>query len=1437
MYKQLFLLFLCFSPLLLMSQLREARRSTVQQTGFENARTLSFPSFQQTSSAGSCNTWTFQTGLSSLKTEKPSDIVQLPSSCYIIGGSCSSGSNLSGRLIKLSEDGSLLASKELTLGGNGVEVKRLYYFSIGKLYGIGTITDALNGTTPVLFNIDTVSLSIQSVFSFDVNNGPVNWKGFDLTENPMDSSLFVLLNNDSLINVTKFRPDLSTTIWSKTYRPKNAPRPVGIGIEALDVYVAWNETDSGYSKGVVANLDPVTGNFRWGSKVGQPSQGVNIELQGMCVINLRPRFTALEYNNASTQFIRINYEVFAYPTFKEYFTIAGLTPSTASFSQQNEWGESLAVQQNPGSSDITIVQTFPDNDNNSPIRASVVSYPSGVQLRRQRHSFDGGNITLAESAGTIFLSKADSIITLPSCNTSPLSASSTRTLNKLAYLPDTLSPGSLLFQISPITIQENDLPVTTTVYCKTQYCPTVKEPDSCQRTFFKEYRNSTNSITANGIMKLGDNLLLSGFARSLPYSGRGEFTLVKMDTSGHVKNARFIWGPNVSAYKTIPLRDGNFLVTGTVGSTFNFAEPFLAKLNPQFNILWQQKLTAIPFLNGIADVVESSEGDLYCYLIDHETTNAECRDIIKLTSTGQPVWIRKFNTGPNNFAGTGEFIAAIVELGDNIVLKYNEETGDMSPHLMSLKKSDGSINWVRKFQMAGPYGGSNSYALSSLVSDETNLYMLGRTQGKDLFLKIRPDGTVALAKKVTSATVYASKMSLKSNGRLLVDAGNTSPSINGVLEMDTSFRVLRSQYMRLPRFGGSGGVVDVNDSLVYEAGSLWNDDPYWSSICFQKYNFNSSFSSCMVTDPVFVLDSVNQQISLKTVPQLSISLPTVSNANAAVYPLNVSYAAYYCGNNPVCSGVQLKGATKICDSSNVYTYKAEKNAGCSGFVIWRLDTAARQVKIISVTDSVLQLKVMNGGRFKIHSKVFASCGWLEDSITVEASPQNGSLNLGRDTILCAGNSVTLHAGPGFASYQWQDGSTDSVFTVNSPGIYHVQVSSCANVLYDTVVVSPHPPIQFTAGADRTKCNSDTLHLTATAGFLAYSWSPDYRISSSTANFIVVNPLADTAYFIKAEKSPGCFVYDTVRIKVYTSPKIDLGRDTSFCAESSILLSAPSSFSTFLWNTGETSQQISVSKPGDFRVLATTTEGCVSGDTLSVKAVYPLPVLALDKNPALCYGSNRSLDPGPFSSYLWQDGSTRRTYPARSTGTFYVTVSDVHGCINTDTVLIKTLLPLPSAFLPQDTTLCTYETLSLKPTTSFQQYLWNNGAAASSINISQPGLYWLEATDNKGCKGKDSIIVSSKECLEGVYVPNAFTPNNDTHNDQFRVLAFGNIKNFEFTIYNRWGQAIFRTNDRFKGWDGKLAGVEQRSDVYVWTCRYRFEGQVERFEKGTFTLIR
>lgn len=92
-------------------------------------------------------------------------------------------------------------------------------------------------------------------------------------------------------------------------------------------------------------------------------------------------------------------------------------------------------------------------------------------------------------------------------------------------------------------------------------------------------------------------------------------------------------------------------------------------------------------------------------------------------------------------------------------------------------------------------------------------------------------------------------------------------------------------------------------------------------------------------------------------------------------------------------------------------------------------------------------------------------------------------------------------------------------------------------------------------------------------------------------------------------------------------------------------------------------------------------------------------------------------------------------------------------------------------------------------------------------------------------------------MEGFYIPSAFTPNNDKLNDVFKPIIGAALKEYVFTIYNRWGQIVFSTKDMNAGWDGTYKGQTQNTGVFMWTCTWQEEGGLKNFEKGIVTLIR
>ena len=112
-------------------------------------------------------------------------------------------------------------------------------------------------------------------------------------------------------------------------------------------------------------------------------------------------------------------------------------------------------------------------------------------------------------------------------------------------------------------------------------------------------------------------------------------------------------------------------------------------------------------------------------------------------------------------------------------------------------------------------------------------------------------------------------------------------------------------------------------------------------------------------------------------------------------------------------------------------------------------------------------------------------------------------------------------------------------------------------------------------------------------------------------------------------------------------------------------------------------------------------------------------------------------------------------------------------------------------------------------------------------------YQLTVTNDKGCSAAATAAI---KIFSGLYMPNAFTPNDDGMNDLFRIPPMTNLTLKEFSIYNRWGHRIFTTKNSNKGWDGTFHGKKQNAGVYTYFIRSIINSK-EVLLKGNFTLVR
>lgn len=1290
------------------------------------------------------------------------------------------------------------------------------------------------GTTtyPLVICADTTGNILWSrQFNYTVGN---SWKSVDIRESQFNS--FSVLNySDSLIAASRVDFD-GNIVWSKVYNAKNQVSPVGIAGDSWDTYIAYNETDSGYKKGVMLVLDQA-GTLQYSSKIGGNGTGMHYTFQNMQFTNLRPKITALQQTaTGAPAFIKLDYSPGTSLDAVNNYTINSFTPGTGLTTALTELAEVLGSA-NDFSNDLHLTFTFSDNYN-TPIRSKQIALPALSKLNSLHTTFDGGLLSILNTnTNDILLLKSDSAGVFSGCNS--LSQNSSFTIShptaRMVSIPE--YPVTMTFP--PVTILQAPYAISTSVYCQGSYCPIVTEPAACASTFFKEYTTYSKSILLRELKKTtSDKLLGVASKRDNPYVVADKSVLMVLDTLGKIELAREISTSGGAAYitKTIRASDGNFISGGYIYYKADSIEYLLLKYDNQLNILWQQKYIFPERYAVMINILETAEGDLYCYINGHEHTGPETKLLFKTDATGNPVWLKRYEPAANVFPGTfRERFGAMIEAGNSLLYFYREEASDASPHIVRLSKADGQVQWVRKLKISG----SNDVGFGQPVSIGNYIYYLSTVAGYCHVLKVDTAANVVAAKKIAITGLLGLNLSATPSQRLLLAIYTFTSTGNspGIIEMDTTLAITRQQFFKGMSFLNISEAAIFSDSVHYAGGFLGSRNPYWNTIVLQKYNFNGSTGSCEAIVPLS-LEDASVVVSPKSVIKHNLSLPIAVPAAIILSPTDLAYNALHCGAT-ACTSVDVWGDSNICDSVNVYTFNLSTNGGCASDVTWQLDTLPNQVIVVDRSNSYIKLKAKLNGTIKIKAKIFGNCSWLYDSIGVTIGMTPASFDLGKDSSICAGNTLTLQAPPGFNGYEWQDGTTLPQLQINAPGKYYVTVTTaCGNVLSDTINITGAAAVLLNAGPDTVKCNNDSLILTAPSGFINYSWSPDYNIISSNSQAATIFPLTDTAYFLAAEKTPGCFGYDTIRIKVNRSPSIYLGADTSICIGTTLSLDAGTGFSSYIWNTGAATRAISAATAGLYAVKATDANNCISKDTLHVTNVYNLPIVSLDKNEVLCSGIPRTIDAGNgFSYYLWSTGATSSSIATSSLGKYWVTVKDLNGCSNSDTVVLATLAQTPFGFLPVDTVLCNYTTITIRSKSPYSTYLWSNGTTQDNIIVTSAGKYWLTVKDVNGCTGTDSINIDPKQCLEGVFIPTAFTPNNDNRNDGFGPVVYGKTVVFLFEIFNRWGHKIFVSTDPKKIWDGTINGISQPAGAFVWSCTYQLEGKALKKEYGTVTLIR
>ena len=362
-----------------------------------------------------------------------------------------------------------------------------------------------------------------------------------------------------------------------------------------------------------------------------------------------------------------------------------------------------------------------------------------------------------------------------------------------------------------------------------------------------------------------------------------------------------------------------------------------------------------------------------------------------------------------------------------------------------------------------------------------------------------------------------------------------------------------------------------------------------------------------------------------------------------------------------------------------------------------------------------------------------SCGEVSDEIEVGIlDPPNAQLGTDTDTI-CTGEEILLEFSPDEGNFIWQDGSTNSHFSIFDTGLYAVTITNACGTDEDAVYVDVLDPPFVDLGFEGFACQGDTLHLDIGNPGWSYVWQDDSTLPmldvtiSGQYSVTVSNQCGEVSDLFNATFTP------------QISP-FSLGPDVNLCPGDQVVLYVDAPGAMIEWNNMSTSDTLLVQAAGTYMVTAQNSCSLYS-DTVVVAMNGNAPVVQLPNDFTLCAGQSAILDPMISGvTYLWNDGTMLPQLNVAAPGTYAITVSNSCGT-STDTVLITGGDPAPWVDLGTDTTICAGDTFGLVPASQYViTWLWQDGTITNAYEISGPGMIMVQASNSCGV-AYDTINVS------------------------------------------------------------------------------------------------
>lgn len=459
-----------------------------------------------------------------------------------------------------------------------------------------------------------------------------------------------------------------------------------------------------------------------------------------------------------------------------------------------------------------------------------------------------------------------------------------------------------------------------------------------------------------------------------------------------------------------------------------------------------------------------------------------------------------------------------------------------------------------------------------------------------------------------------------------------------------------------------------------------------------------------------------------------------------------------------------------------------------------------------------------------------------------------------DLMGCAPYTVNLkNNSTGTNKYNWDfgDGNSSSDYqpthTFTQPGNYKIQLIALSgnpclepDTAYLNITVEEPPEDSFET---YVFCNDTTITINSRINDnnADYTWNT----GQSTQSIDV----SKTGTYIVHADYQNCIYTDSFEI-IYAMPQTRI-EDEVVCDTGALTLIVDSEAQDIVWSTGQTAQSIEITEDGEYWVSYTILD-CPFADTASI--FFPdLPHVNLSGDSLACEGEEIYLEvensgPATIESYQWSNGTIGESTIISESGIYTVTGITSEGCTDTDSIDAFFIPLQPELNLPDSTVIiCSDNTFTIDlsdydiPGTEIK---WNDGVNEFTRELDRTGTYTVNIVNQCQELFDDLVLKQSdfKATDFPVYIPNAFTPNDDGLNDEFRPLFHPDvhINSYELEIYNRWGDRVFRSLDPNLSWNGSFKEKKMDPGIFMWTLEVNYlicEDAQGRFRKGNVSILK